>query len=83
LLPLAFGDDPSRTRKFKKPMDTLKLRVARINMVKGMNQIDNGVVDKKGKEKPIKSVFKAEEETESSLTHKEMDEISAKYNLTW
>ena len=78
-----YPSDVQRARKFRKPMDTLKLRQERIDMVKGMNQIENGVVSKKEKDKPVKSVFAQQEETESSLTHKEMEEISQKYNLTW
>ena len=38
-------------------MDTLKLREDRIGMVKGMQELINGIVDPKKKEQAIKSVF--------------------------
>lgn len=40
-------------------------------------------MNQKKAEKPVKSVFQQQEETDSSLTHKEIEEIAEKYNLTW
>lgn len=76
-------DGKERTRKFKKPMDTLGQRNQRIGMVKGMNSIEQGIVNQKKADKAIKSVFQQQEDTDSSLTHKEIEEIAQKFNLTW
>ena len=64
-------------------MDTYGQRQLRIDMVKGINQIESGVIDTKKAEKAVKSVFQQQEETESSLTHKEIEEIAEKYRLSW
>ena len=80
---LSYKDILVRTRKFKKPMDSLKQRNQRIDMVVGMQQLEQGVINKKKEEKPAKSVFAQEVETDSSLTHKEIEEIAQKYNLSW
>lgn len=64
-------------------MDSLKQRQDRIEMVKGMTTLELGVADKKQKEQLLKSVFQAEVETDSSLTHQEIEEIAQKYNLSW
>ena len=50
-------DSKERTRKFKKPMDSQAQRKQRIDMVKGMNSIDQGIVDQKKGEKGNKSVI--------------------------
>ena len=55
----------------------------RIEMVKGISQIESGVVDTKKAEKAVKSVFQQQEETDSSLTHKEIEEIAEKFRLSW
>ena len=46
-----------RSRKFKRPMDSLKQRQDRIEMVKGMTVLENGIADKKTKEQALKSIF--------------------------
>ena len=64
-------------------MVSFKQRQERIEMVKGMTQLENGVMDKKLKEQAMRSVFQQEVETDSSLTHQEIEEIANKYNLSW
>jgi hypothetical protein len=52
-------------------------------MVKGMAKLENGVADLLDGDANRKSVFSQEVETDSSLTHKEIEEIAQKYNLSW
>jgi hypothetical protein len=68
-----------RTRKFKKALNTHKARIDLIEMVKGLTA--TGFSDKQEEEK--KKPLPKQEELESTMTHAEIEEYSARYNITW
>ena len=77
--------EETRTKKYKKPLDTLAARQERIKMVKGLQQPIEGSLEnmasKAGEEKKVQ--LPQPEELESTLTHKEIEELSQKFGLTW
>ena len=75
-------NEVARSRKFKKALNSLGARQERIEMVRGLalNAADNvKIVGKEGK----KINNGPGEETESTMTHKEIDDFATRFNLTW
>ena len=75
-----------RTRKFKKPLNTMASRRERIEMVKGLayQMAEGAAAGAQGKdaERAKKNFMAVEEETDSKLTHEEIEECAKRYNLT-
>ena len=72
-------EEKVRTRKFKKALNTHGARVERITMVKGLTGSDQGTRREEEKKKPPQ----VGEELESTMTHKEIEEFSTRYSITW
>lgn len=79
-------EEKERHRKFKKPLDSLASRKERIEMVKGLAPPSEALgiypQDNKG-DGDKKPVFPQAEELDSTLTHKEIQDFSERYHITW
>ena len=72
-------EEKVRTRKFKKALNTHGARCERIEMVKGLNSNYDSGPKEEEKKKPLP----VPEELESTMTHKEIEEFSTRFNITW